>query len=357
MSAARPSPGDAAVGDAEFVARLRRIVELAGGIAPLSRKSQLSRGVIHKYLNGESEPSRPRLVALAQAAGMTVEWLATGNDDARILSSATVAASDPVSGPPADNEPSALPELSQQQLRKLVEKHIQDMFPADGRGRRNLIKEAYEVVRKKTGTEDRLIMLGIFLHGLSLGGDCSFHDFLIPPVDLRLLGQRTPLFHIWQWRYARKTAPTPQELSPEERANFQSWQEGLHTFSVGELLDGTWEGDCPEGFRHLYFEWRGGQSYVVHQMALSGNFGSDIPRNGLWGIHNHNLAFAILDPDHKRKQTLYMVSESATDRFYAVVFNGNKTSPDGILIFSHTRGCPDRPTDIETDPLDRQQAG
>ena len=78
MSVLKTTPDDGNKGDAVFVARVRQIIELVGGISALARRCQLSRGVIYKYLNGESEPSRPRLIAMAKAAGVSLECLATG---------------------------------------------------------------------------------------------------------------------------------------------------------------------------------------------------------------------------------------------------------------------------------------
>lgn len=54
------------------------LCELAGGPGELARKSKLSRRVIDKYRSGNSDPSRERLIALADAGGVSVEWLATG---------------------------------------------------------------------------------------------------------------------------------------------------------------------------------------------------------------------------------------------------------------------------------------
>ena len=64
--------------DDAFIERMGIVIELAGGPAELSQKSSLSRSVIHKYGSGGSDPSRLRLVAIAKAAGVSVEWLATG---------------------------------------------------------------------------------------------------------------------------------------------------------------------------------------------------------------------------------------------------------------------------------------
>jgi transcriptional regulator with XRE-family HTH domain len=38
----------------------------------------ISEMVLSQYLNGQSEPTRPRLVALSRAANVSLEWLATG---------------------------------------------------------------------------------------------------------------------------------------------------------------------------------------------------------------------------------------------------------------------------------------
>lgn len=61
-----------------FLERMNVLAERVGGPGELARRSRLSRRVIDKYRSGESEPNRPRLVALARAGGVSVEWLATG---------------------------------------------------------------------------------------------------------------------------------------------------------------------------------------------------------------------------------------------------------------------------------------
>lgn len=67
--------------DCGFQERMNILAERVGGFAILARKSGLSRRVLDKYRNGESDPSRLRLVALAAAAGVSVEWLATGTGE------------------------------------------------------------------------------------------------------------------------------------------------------------------------------------------------------------------------------------------------------------------------------------
>ncbi|EAT15343.1 helix-turn-helix transcriptional regulator [Desulfuromonas acetoxidans] len=47
-------------------------------IRAFSSISGVSEGVIRRYLSGKSEPTRPVLIALADASNVTVQWLATG---------------------------------------------------------------------------------------------------------------------------------------------------------------------------------------------------------------------------------------------------------------------------------------
>jgi len=74
-----------------FSVRIRELATFVGGPKQLSQRSGLSRAVIGKYLSGKSDPSRERLVKLADAAGISIRWLATGegemsrNDDSFIF--------------------------------------------------------------------------------------------------------------------------------------------------------------------------------------------------------------------------------------------------------------------------------
>jgi phage repressor protein C with HTH and peptisase S24 domain len=68
-------------GDDGFAVRIRQLATLVGGPKSLSKRSGLSRAVIGKYLRGRSEPSRDRLVRLAAAGGVPVQWLATGEGE------------------------------------------------------------------------------------------------------------------------------------------------------------------------------------------------------------------------------------------------------------------------------------
>jgi len=59
-------------------ARMDAASNRAGGPAKLAERAGLSPSVIRKYQRGESDPSRERLVAIAEAAGVNLLWLATG---------------------------------------------------------------------------------------------------------------------------------------------------------------------------------------------------------------------------------------------------------------------------------------
>lgn len=66
------------VDDKEFAERITYAIELAGGPMQFAKKAGLSRAVLDKYKNGQSDPSRSRVISMAAAAGVNFEWLATG---------------------------------------------------------------------------------------------------------------------------------------------------------------------------------------------------------------------------------------------------------------------------------------
>jgi len=59
-------------------ARIRRCVEMVGSGHSLSQKAGIPRSTLETYLTGKAEPKISRLVAIAQVAGVSVSWLATG---------------------------------------------------------------------------------------------------------------------------------------------------------------------------------------------------------------------------------------------------------------------------------------
>ena len=66
------------MGGGDFKQRMSIVAKLAGNATELSRKTGISRRAIGTYLSGCSDPTRERLIAIANASGVTVEWLATG---------------------------------------------------------------------------------------------------------------------------------------------------------------------------------------------------------------------------------------------------------------------------------------
>lgn len=64
-------------GDVAFISRLSRCAEKAGSLYALAKKAGLGPATVRKYLRG-SEPSRPFLVAIARAAGVSLDWLCAG---------------------------------------------------------------------------------------------------------------------------------------------------------------------------------------------------------------------------------------------------------------------------------------
>ena len=61
-----------------FSERVRYISQKVGGIEKLSTLAEISKRVISQYISGQSEPTRPRIIAMANAGDVSVEWLATG---------------------------------------------------------------------------------------------------------------------------------------------------------------------------------------------------------------------------------------------------------------------------------------
>jgi len=71
------------MGDAEFRARLAQIMERFGSVAEMARAVGLSDNAIYKWLKGTGQPSVANLIALARAANVSLEWLATGEEPAQ----------------------------------------------------------------------------------------------------------------------------------------------------------------------------------------------------------------------------------------------------------------------------------
>lgn len=57
---------------------MRFTADKAGGISALSRTSGVATRTIKGYIDGDNDPTRKKLIAMAEAANVSVEWLATG---------------------------------------------------------------------------------------------------------------------------------------------------------------------------------------------------------------------------------------------------------------------------------------
>ena len=68
--------------DQAFIERLKKCVEIVGSENALAKLAGISQSGIRRYFSG-GEPTRTKLNAIAQAAGVSVEWLATGQGPMR----------------------------------------------------------------------------------------------------------------------------------------------------------------------------------------------------------------------------------------------------------------------------------
>ena len=75
----RPTVPEGAGGQADFVSRLQLIAAEWPSADRLAKATGVSASAFRKWLKGEAEPSRDRLVALAAAAGVSLGWLAQGD--------------------------------------------------------------------------------------------------------------------------------------------------------------------------------------------------------------------------------------------------------------------------------------
>ena len=69
--------------DAAFRSRLTQVIHSFGSVVSLATAVGVSDNAIYKWLAGRGQPSVANLVALARAARVSVEWLATGAEAAQ----------------------------------------------------------------------------------------------------------------------------------------------------------------------------------------------------------------------------------------------------------------------------------
>ena len=66
--------------DAGLRARLTQVIESFGSVVAVAKAVGVSDNAIYKWLAGRGQPSVTNLVALARAARVSIEWLATGEE-------------------------------------------------------------------------------------------------------------------------------------------------------------------------------------------------------------------------------------------------------------------------------------
>lgn len=64
-----------------FGIRMNIAIKRAGGVTKMSEKAGVSGSVLRKWRSEKSDPSRTSLIKVANAAGVSVEWLATGEGE------------------------------------------------------------------------------------------------------------------------------------------------------------------------------------------------------------------------------------------------------------------------------------
>lgn len=64
-----------------FRGRVTQAIQWAGGPTKMAKQVGVSTGALSKWRRGETEPTRTRLIKMACAAGVSVDWLVTGEGD------------------------------------------------------------------------------------------------------------------------------------------------------------------------------------------------------------------------------------------------------------------------------------
>ncbi len=109
----KPPTPMAGAEQAGFVARLRLVVAQWPSADRLARATGVSPSAFRKWLKGEAEPSRDRLVALAGTAGVSVAWLAQGEGPEPDLLSLDARARNPDAAGPDTAQFQLMPKVSE----------------------------------------------------------------------------------------------------------------------------------------------------------------------------------------------------------------------------------------------------
>ncbi len=94
----KATPSD---GTLRFPQRIAFAAKIAGNATELAKRAGISRRAIGTYLSGSSDPTLQRLLAIANATGISLEWLATGAGPIFTQHKAMPAAPEPAAVEPA----------------------------------------------------------------------------------------------------------------------------------------------------------------------------------------------------------------------------------------------------------------
>ncbi len=94
-----------------FAGRLRRAISDVGSIQKLGEGAGVAPRTISGYLVGKGDPSRRRLVALADTAGVSVGWLATGRGEPSADGAQSVASPTGQNSPGAGSDFAVVPHI------------------------------------------------------------------------------------------------------------------------------------------------------------------------------------------------------------------------------------------------------
>ena len=67
-----------------FSDRIRLLIVRVGSVAEIARMCGFSEGVVRRWRDGDTDPSRARCVTLAHTLGISLEWLVLGEGDIQL---------------------------------------------------------------------------------------------------------------------------------------------------------------------------------------------------------------------------------------------------------------------------------
>jgi len=68
--------------------RIKAVIKLIGTKSDAAKYSGVSSDMLYRYVRGQSKPSFEAMIGIAQAAGVNIQWLATGQGDMMAASQA-----------------------------------------------------------------------------------------------------------------------------------------------------------------------------------------------------------------------------------------------------------------------------